>query len=50
VDDETIFVPAGEGLRIEAGKPHRIINNSELDIEFILCSQPSTVNDRVNLD
>ena len=38
-----------EGLQIKAGLKHRIINNTNDDLEFILSSQPSTVNDRINL-
>jgi mannose-6-phosphate isomerase-like protein (cupin superfamily) len=41
-------VTAGEGIRIEAGKKHRVVNNTSADVEFILCSQPSTINDRFN--
>jgi len=49
VDDATIEVNVGEGLHIEAGKKHRIVNAGAGDLEFILCSQPSTTNDRINL-
>ena len=38
----------GEGLHIKAGVQHRIFNTGNEDLEFILCSTPSTVNDRVN--
>ena len=38
----------GEGLNIKAGIKHRIFNSGQEDLEFILCSTPSTVNDRVN--
>ncbi len=48
VDDLTIEVEQGEGLHIEAGKRHRIVNSGNSDLEFILCSQPSTINDRIN--
>lgn len=49
IEDETIEVKANEGLHIEAGKRHRIINNSEDDLEFILSSQPTTKGDRISL-
>jgi mannose-6-phosphate isomerase-like protein (cupin superfamily) len=48
IEDKGIQVKAGEGLHIEAGKKHRIINNTADDIEFILSSQPSTNGDRFN--
>lgn len=49
IEAETIEVKANEGLHIEAGKKHRIINNGEDDLEFILSSQPTTKGDRINL-
>jgi len=41
-------VHAGEGIHIKAGLKHRIVNNGDEDLEFILCSQPSTAADRIN--
>jgi mannose-6-phosphate isomerase-like protein (cupin superfamily) len=49
VEDDLIDVCTGEGILIEAGKKHRIINNTSEALEFILCSQPSTNNDRIIL-
>jgi len=48
VENKTFIVHIGEGFHITAGKKHRIINESETDLEFILSSQPSTDNDRFN--
>jgi mannose-6-phosphate isomerase-like protein (cupin superfamily) len=50
VDGESIVLSAGEGLNIEAGKYHCIANQSETDLEFLLCSNPSTINDRYNIE
>jgi mannose-6-phosphate isomerase-like protein (cupin superfamily) len=50
IEDSIIEVNQGEGLHIEAGKKHCIINESSQDLEFILCSQPSTRNDRINCE
>jgi len=50
IEDSTIEINKGEGLHIEAGKKHRIANASSEDLEFILCSQPSTKNDRINCE
>lgn len=49
-ETETAFTElhAGEGLHIKAGEKHRILNNGKEDLEFILCSQPATANDRIN--
>jgi len=48
VENESYTVQAGQGFHIEAGRKHRIINNTAEDIEFILSSQPSTNQDRFN--
>lgn len=48
LEDAIIEIKSGEGLHIEAGKKHRILNAGAEDLEFILCSQPSTINDRIN--
>ena len=50
IEDSVIEINGGEGLHIEAGKKHRIINEGKEDLEFILCSQPSTTNDRINCE
>ncbi len=47
----TVFkVDAGKGLRIQAGNKHKIMNNSEHNLEFILCSYPSTQHDRTDCE
>jgi mannose-6-phosphate isomerase-like protein (cupin superfamily) len=48
VNESGFTVAAGQGFHIEAGKKHRIINNTADDLEFVLSSQPSTNNDRFN--
>ena len=50
IEDSVIEINGGEGLHIEAGKKHRIINEGKEDLEFILYSQPSTTNDRINCE
>jgi mannose-6-phosphate isomerase-like protein (cupin superfamily) len=49
LEEETIELNNGEGLHIAAGKKHRIINPAHEDLEFILCSQPSTLGDRIEV-
>lgn len=49
IEDVIFIVTEGEGLHIEAGKKHRIMNKEETALEFIICSQPSIKNDRYNL-
>ena len=48
VEGEIVLLHEGEGLRIEAGKKHKISNPTNEGLEFLLCSQPSTQNDRIN--
>lgn len=48
VEDKGYTVRAGEGFHVKAGLKHRIINNTADDLEFVLSSQPSTLNDRFN--
>jgi mannose-6-phosphate isomerase-like protein (cupin superfamily) len=48
IEDAALKIQPGEGLHIEAGKKHRIMNAGPGELEFILCSQPSTSNDRIN--
>jgi mannose-6-phosphate isomerase-like protein (cupin superfamily) len=48
VGDEIIEVTEGNGLHIPSGKRHCIRNNTQGGLEFILCSEPTTVNDRIN--
>lgn len=49
IEDRTVILKTKEGIHIQAGQKHRIINHTAYPIEFILSSQPSTENDRINL-
>jgi len=49
IENEKIIVHEQEGIHIRAGQKHRIINHTASAIEFILSSQPSTAEDRINL-
>jgi mannose-6-phosphate isomerase-like protein (cupin superfamily) len=44
-----VEVVAKEGFEIEPGLVHRILNESEVDLVFVLSSQPSTANDRIEI-
>jgi mannose-6-phosphate isomerase-like protein (cupin superfamily) len=50
IQHERISVKSEQGIHIKAGIQHRIINESNEDLEFILSSQPSTVNDRIDVE
>ncbi|GEO09689.1 cupin domain-containing protein [Segetibacter aerophilus] len=49
VDEVIVIVHEGEGLHLEAGRRHRIMNKDEGALEFLVISQPSTSSDRHNL-
>ncbi len=48
VNEKVFTVKANEGFHINPGVKHRIANNSNEELEFILSSQRSTNNDRFN--
>ena len=48
VEGKLFTVKANEGFYIYPGTKHRIANNSNEELEFILSSQPSTNRDRFN--
>lgn len=50
IEQEYIAVKQEQGIYIDAGKQHRIINESNEDLEFLLSSQPSTINDRIDCE
>jgi mannose-6-phosphate isomerase-like protein (cupin superfamily) len=50
VNSSLIDINTGEGLHIKAETIHQISNKGKEDLEFILCSQPSTTNDRINCE
>jgi mannose-6-phosphate isomerase-like protein (cupin superfamily) len=45
--DERVELRSGEGAEIAPGVSHRIRNESERDIEFLVVSAPSAQGDRV---
>lgn len=50
IEGERRTVRKGEGIGIAPGQKHRIINGTEETLEFILCSEPNTANDRYNIE
>jgi len=45
--DECVELRSGDGVEIAPGMPHRIRNESERDIEFLVVSAPPAQGDRV---
>jgi mannose-6-phosphate isomerase-like protein (cupin superfamily) len=41
---------AQEGILVEMGTKHRILNESDTDLEFLLVSQPPATDDRINIE
>ena len=50
IDGQVSTVNQYQGIEIKPGQKHRISNTSGTDLEFILYSQPSTKNDRINCE
>lgn len=49
VEEEKIILKEQEGLTIEKGARHLVVNESNEPIEFLVISQPDTTNDRINV-
>jgi len=48
--DKKVAMRDGQGVTVNPGVPHRILNQSNADVRFLVISQPSTKNgDRENL-
>lgn len=49
-DGETVLIDANNGLQVKAGNKHKISNETNQDLEFILFSYPSIQNDRTDCE
>jgi mannose-6-phosphate isomerase-like protein (cupin superfamily) len=49
VDGETVFVQPNQSLHIPPGKKHRILNNTDADLHFLVVSEPKSQGDRIEL-
>ena len=49
-EDELIHIQEGNGIHIPPMTKHRIRNDQNVDLEFIVISQPSTRGDRVDVE
>jgi mannose-6-phosphate isomerase-like protein (cupin superfamily) len=47
-DSNKIELISGEGIHVPSGVTHRIMNNTSEDLEFLLCTQPGNITDRIN--
>ncbi|WP_299838407.1 cupin domain-containing protein [uncultured Tenacibaculum sp.] len=48
IENSIITVESGEGIHIPANVKHRILNQQNENLEFIVISQPTTRGDRFN--
>lgn len=49
VEGETFEVSTNEGFYIEPYKKHKIKNNSDVDLHFLVISEPKAHGDRTNI-
>jgi mannose-6-phosphate isomerase-like protein (cupin superfamily) len=49
IDGELKTVNANQSLHITKGKKHRILNNTDADLHFLVISEPKAHGDRVNI-
>ncbi len=49
VNGEMFTLLKGDGLHVEAGQPHQLMNKSVREIRFIVVSQPKSHGDRVDV-
>ena len=50
VDNVEVHVAPDEGIHISRGVPHRIRNDREDDLHFVVISEPMVQGDRVNIE
>ncbi len=50
IDKNKKLIQENQGISIDANTKHYIANTSEKMLSFLVISQPSTNNDRVNID
>lgn len=49
IENTSITVTQGEGIHINVSSVHKIKNESEVDLEFLVISQPHAHGDRINI-
>ena len=50
IEQKKFVLKEQEGIHILPMEKHRVRNSTNKDLEFIVCSQPSTQGDRYNLE
>jgi mannose-6-phosphate isomerase-like protein (cupin superfamily) len=49
LDGKEFTIRPREGVHVPAGKPHQMFNRSQMDVFFMVISQPASHGDRVNV-
>ncbi|MBI3233601.1 MAG: cupin domain-containing protein [Bacteroidetes bacterium] len=49
LEDEILILNPNDGVIVNNNMKHYIANESEVDIEFLVISQPNTYKDRINV-
>jgi mannose-6-phosphate isomerase-like protein (cupin superfamily) len=49
LNNKVIVVKANESIHVPAKLKHRIINNSDQDLHFLVISEPMAHGDRINI-
>jgi mannose-6-phosphate isomerase-like protein (cupin superfamily) len=49
LEEETVTVEAGQSIHVVPSGRHRILNNSDTEIHFLVISEPKSHGDRVNV-
>lgn len=49
INDQVEKINAYEGIAVPPNTPHYIANESSVDLEFLVISEPNTDRDRINL-
>ena len=50
IDGNEFRINSGSGIHVPAQMPHQVFNNSEIDLELLVISEPLSHGDRVNVD
>ncbi len=50
IAEEVKMVSANQSIHIQPNAKHRILNNEDVDLHFLVISEPKTQGDRVNLE
>ena len=48
ISGKVFEIHAGSGIHVPAKEPHQLINNGEVNLRFLVISQPKSHGDRVN--